>query len=58
MSSDQAAKSMASRIALSSSKIALAAFENYITEKLNENTESQVKTNSKPKVNINEPKSF
>lgn len=58
MSSDQTAKSMASQIALSSSKMALGAFENYIKEKLNENTESQANTNSKPKGNLNEPKSF
>ncbi len=58
MSSSSSSEKIASQIALSSSKMALTAFERHIEEKLNEKTEKQETANSKPKVNINETKSF
>ncbi|MBW4646600.1 MAG: hypothetical protein KME23_27025 [Goleter apudmare HA4340-LM2] len=58
MSSKDAAKAIGSQIALSSSKIALSAFESHIEEKLNEKTEKQESTESKKKADVNKPKSF
>ncbi len=58
MSSSSSNEKIASQIALSSSKMALTAFERHIEEKLNEKTEKQETANSKPKVNINGTKSF
>lgn len=58
MSSSSSSEKIASQIALSSSKMALTAFERHIEKKLNEKTEKQETPNSKPKVKINETKSF
>jgi hypothetical protein len=58
MSSKDTAKSIASQIGDSSSKIALSAFEGHIEEKLNEKTEKQDSTKSNHKVDGNAPKSF
>jgi len=57
MSSKDAAKAVASQIALSSSEIALSAFKSHIEEKLNEK-EKQESTESKNKADVNKPKSF
>jgi hypothetical protein len=58
MSNGSSSEKIGSQVALSSSKMALSAFERHIEEKLNEKTEKQETPNSKPKVNINETKSF
>ncbi|MEH1832010.1 MAG: hypothetical protein V7L29_08045 [Nostoc sp.] len=58
MSSSSSREKIASQIALSSSRMALTAFERHIEEKLNDQTEKHETANSKPKVNLNETKSF
>jgi hypothetical protein len=58
MSSGNNGETIASNIALSSSKMALTAFEHHIEEKLNEKTEKQEPANSNSKTKPNAPKSF
>ncbi|WP_193199466.1 hypothetical protein [Nostoc sp. MG11] len=58
MSSGINGEKIASNIALSSSKIALTAFEHHIEKKLNEKTEKQEPERSNSKINLNAPKSF
>ncbi|MDB9345498.1 hypothetical protein PN456_05335 [Nodularia spumigena CS-586/05] len=58
MSIKDSSKSIGSGIAISSSKIALNAFESYVEDKLNEKTEKKESKNLNNKVDVNAPKSF
>ncbi|MBD2300157.1 MULTISPECIES: hypothetical protein [Nostocales] len=59
MSSKHTSEIIASQTGISSSKIALEAFERHIEKKLNETTENKTQaTNSKSDVNSNKFKSF